>query len=134
MTDEFTMSANAHHPRLKWVHRQDDGALWINLGGTGYAHVALLVTDEEWRALVRDVDREIARIDGERVAEGAPEVTEAEWLGNGDEVQVDVLDRKDGWRWLGDSTQKCPECDHWAANADYLTEHVFAQHPEAVGR
>jgi hypothetical protein len=63
MTDQFTMSTNAHHPDVKSVSRLSDGTLVINLGGTGYAHVGILTTDEEWRAIVRAVDQQVAKLD-----------------------------------------------------------------------
>ena len=55
--DRFTMSANAHHPQIKSVRRLDveDGILSIVLGGEKYSHVALLLSDTEWLAIVRDV-------------------------------------------------------------------------------
>lgn len=62
MTD-YTMSTNAHHPRVKSVMRLSNGLLSVNLGGKGYAHVALLTTDEEWRAIVREVDQQVAAMD-----------------------------------------------------------------------
>lgn len=61
MSAEFTMSANAHHPRLKTIFVHDDGQLSIVLGGEKYAHVSLITTYAEWRQLVRDVDQEMAR-------------------------------------------------------------------------
>jgi hypothetical protein len=65
MTD-YTMSTNAHHPRVKNVARLNDGTLVVNLGGTSYAHVAILTTDEEWRAIVREVDQQVAKMDARR--------------------------------------------------------------------
>jgi hypothetical protein len=59
---DYTMSTNAHHPAVKSVSRLSDDTLVINLGGTGYAHVALLLTDGEWRQIVRDVDQRVARL------------------------------------------------------------------------
>jgi hypothetical protein len=59
---DYTMSTNAHHPAVKSVSRLSNGILSITLGGTGYAHVALLLTDGEWRQIVRDVDQRVARL------------------------------------------------------------------------
>jgi hypothetical protein len=60
---DYTMSTNAHHPSVKSVSRLSDDTLVVTLGGTGYAHVALLLTDEEWCQIVRDVDQRVARLD-----------------------------------------------------------------------
>lgn len=57
----FAISVSVHHPRLKSIFRISTGEMSINLGDKRYDHISLLVTDEEWREIVRDVDREIAK-------------------------------------------------------------------------
>jgi hypothetical protein len=109
----FAISANVHGPIVKSVFRFESSGeklLSINLGDpTGYAHVSLIVTDEQWRAIVRDTDAEIARVDAAERAE-----------------QDD------------DYAIRCPEGCGETFNGDdrgaLLTEHVFAKHPEAVAR
>lgn len=125
----FAMSANVHRPSVKSVYRLPaDHAgvrlLSINLGDPkGYGHVSLLVTDEQWRAIVRDTDREIARVD---LAES---------------VKADIA-RSVGDN-LGDADYaiRCPEFVNGCAETfegdakmELVTEHMFAAHPEAVAR
>lgn len=74
-TDKFDIGVLAHHPRLKRVSRLSAGDLSITLGGKAYTHVCLLVTDEEWRAIVRDVDQIVTKLDvniEEKIKEATP--------------------------------------------------------------
>lgn len=118
----FAMSANVHHPRVKSVYRlpadhRGVRLLAINLGDPeSYEHVSLLVTDEQWRAIVRDTDRKI--------------------------VDVDIREAEAAARELGDDYAiRCPEFAAGCAEtfegeekSALVTEHMFAAHPEAVAR
>jgi hypothetical protein len=127
MTDKFTMSANAHHPRVKNVARLSDGTLVVNLGGTSYAHVSILTTDEEWRQIVRDVDQQVAKMGAEKLVAGTnfdycPD-PDCSWIGYPSELADHITDshgkvsypRKNA---AGETVWACcessigPVCDH----------------------
>jgi hypothetical protein len=66
MSTEKTLSVGilAQHPRIKDVRRISTGELDIVFGVPGqWSHVSLLFTDEEWRAVVREVDQRVAKMD-----------------------------------------------------------------------
>ena len=149
MTHEpaFAISANVHHPRVKSVYRlpaNHEGVryLSINLGDPdGYSHVSLLVTDEQWRAIVRDTDREIVNTDI-REAEEATRARVAEARDYADQRSHDAA-------WMtaaerdenADYAIRCPEFAAGCAEtfegeekSALVTEHMFAAHPEAVAR
>jgi hypothetical protein len=123
MTDHnFAMSANVHHPILKSVFRLSANhagvrLLAINLGDPeGYGHVSLLVTDEQWRAIVRDTDAEIVNTDIREAEAAAREL--------GDDYAIRCPEFAAG----------CAETFEGDAKMALVTEHMFAAHPEAVGR
>lgn len=69
MSDKrFAMSVTVEHPRVKYVSRLGTGEMLVSIGNPEkYDHVALVVTDERWRAIVRDVDQQITEHDQKKM-------------------------------------------------------------------
>lgn len=75
MTHSFAISATIHNPVLKSLFTlQDTGLVSVNLGSEngGYNHVAVLVTPERWREIVRNVDTRLAQLDTEKLSDHDP--------------------------------------------------------------